>query len=209
MPLRNRVTPFGEIVALPARGTFMGNRGGAIHDDKRNIVRQYASRRWICCLLEFRGHRRIVMSPDRYTELFFLDEAVALAAGHRPCAECRRERFTAFRESWALSVGVQPGTFLYADALDLELHRARIDRAKKKVTWSSSLDSLPSGCFVEIGGSAYLVLGGELLQWSPNGYVEKHRRSDDPDVSVLTPEPIVRCLRHGYRPELHYSALTL
>src|ERR1700686_4131497 len=100
MPLQNRVEPGGAIVRSAARGTFMGNRGGALHNQKREIVRPYASRRWITCLLEFRGRRRSVMSPGRYTELFFLDEAVALAAGHRPCAECRRERFNAFRNAW-------------------------------------------------------------------------------------------------------------
>jgi hypothetical protein len=100
MPLQNRVSPRGEIIVSPARGTFMGNRGGVLHNERRQIVRPYASRRWITCLLEFKGRRRTVMSPGRYTELFFLDEAVALAAGHRPCAECRRDRFNAFRDAW-------------------------------------------------------------------------------------------------------------
>src|ERR1035438_2779229 len=124
MPLQNRVAPSGEIFAS-ARGTFMGNRGGAIHNDGRQIVRQYASRRWITCLLEFKGRRRTVMSPNRYTELFFLDEAVALAAGHRPCAECRRARFNAFKQAWG-------GTSPLADEMDVELHRARIDHRKGK-----------------------------------------------------------------------------
>src|SRR5215467_3109984 len=132
MPLRNRVTPRGEILAFEPRGTFMGNRGGSLHNEKREIVRQYASRRWITCLLEFKGRHRVVMSPKRYTELFFLDEAVALAAGHRPCAECRRERFNAFKAAWRPE---QVGNFRYADDIDRGLHRARIDEAKEKVTY--------------------------------------------------------------------------
>jgi hypothetical protein len=198
MPLQNRVTPRGEILALTARGTFMGNRGGALHNDRREIVRDYASRRWITCVLEFRGRWRAVMSPRRYTELFFLDEAVALAAGHRPCAECRRERFNAFKEAW--------GNFPYADEIDLELHRARIDRGHGKVTHRAPLSSLPDGCFVQMADSSYLVWGKMLFRWSPEGYLDKVHRSAELTVEVLTPEPIVRCLRSGYKPEIHNSA---
>jgi len=208
MPLQNRVTPSGEILVSAARGTFMGNRGGALHNDQREIVRQYASRRWITCLLEFKGRRRTVMSPGRYTELFFLDEAVALAAGHRPCAECRRERFNAFKEAWIRSLGRRGGNFLYADAIDMELHRTRMDRRKGKITYHAPLNSLPDGCFVQIAGSSYLVWGDTLLLWSPEGYLERHHRSNE-TVTILTPEPVVRCLRHGYRPAIHQSALAL
>ena len=209
MPLQNRVTPSGEILVSAARGTFMGNRGGALHNDQREIVRQYASRRWITCLLEFKGRRRTVMSPGRYTELFFLDEAVALAAGHRPCAECRRERFNAFKEAWIRSLGRRGGNFLYADAIDMELHRTRMDRRKGKITYHAPLNSLPDGCFVQIAGSSYLVWGDALFLWSPDGYLEKRHRSDDLIASVLTPEPVVRCLRQGFRPEIHNSSLAL
>src|SRR5258708_21232625 len=123
MPFQNRVDPCGAFFSSPARGTFMGNRGGALHNEKREIVRLYASRRWITCLLEFRGRRRSVMSPGRYTELFFLDEAVALAAGHRPCAECRRERFNAFRDAWSRSQDTCGESPPRADNIDAELHR--------------------------------------------------------------------------------------
>jgi hypothetical protein len=206
MPLQNRVDPSGLILVSPARGTFMGNRGGALHNQDREIVRQYANRRWIACVLEFRGRHRVVMSPGRYTELFFLDEAVALAAGHRPCAECRRERFNAFKAAWTRS-GDQPDVL--ADEIDKELHPARIDRRKGKITYQSSLNSLPDGCFVQIDGSSFLVYGGALLLWSPAAYVEKRPRPSDLIVQVLTPEPIVRCIRQGYRPEIHKSALPL
>jgi len=204
MPLQNRVTPWGEIVATPARGTFMGNRGGALHNHEREIVRQYASRRWITCVLEFRGRRRVVMSPNRYTELFFLDEAVALAAGHRPCAECRRVRFNALKQAWPGA-----GNFLFADAIDRELHQARIGPRKAKITYSAPLNSLPDGCFVQIDGAAYLVWGDALFQWSPFGYFAKHPRGNLESVEVLTPEPLVRCLGNGYTPEIHPTARAL
>lgn len=207
MPLQNRVDPCGNIFACTARGTFMGNRGGALHNEKREIIRQYASRRWITCLLEFKGRRRSVMSPGRYTELFFLDEAVALAAGHRPCAECRRNRFSAFREAWMRSGDARvPGDCL-ADRIDTELHRTRIDAQKRKITYQASLSSLPDGCFVQIEGSTYLVWDRTLVLWSPEGYVNKLYEPHDLTVTVLTPGPIVRCIREGYRPEIHSSAL--
>jgi hypothetical protein len=197
--LRNRVSPTGEIFVTPARGTFMGNRGGVIHNDRKEIVRPYASRRWIACFLEFKGRHRVVMSPNRYTELFFLDEAVALAAGHRPCAECRRERFNAFRKAWSPNP-------ITADAMDLELHPARIDSRKAKVTYRAPLASLPDGCFIEHDGASYLVWGNALIEWSPGSYGSKRSRPADLTPSILTPEPIVRCLLNGYKPEIHPSA---
>src|SRR5271165_1152863 len=106
MPRQNRVTPFGEIVAVPERGTFMGNRGN-LHNAEGHIKRTWQVKRWLVCLLEFKGRKRTVMRPGFYTELFFLDEATALAAGHRPCAECRRERYNDFRKAWQSS---HPGT---------------------------------------------------------------------------------------------------
>jgi hypothetical protein len=213
MPLQNRVSPAGEIFADPARGAFMGNRGGAIHDGERRIVRAYASRRWITCVLEFKGRRRTIMAPGRYTELFFLDEAVSLAAGHRPCAECRRDRFNAFKEAWIRSGNRREGGFLYADRIDEELHRARIDgqnaREKAKVIHSAALNSLPDGCFVRIAGADYLVWADALFRWSPGRYIEKRERPDNLTVTVLTPGPIVPCLSRGYMPEIHFSARNL
>src|SRR5579863_5757723 len=157
MPLQNRVSPWGEIFASTARGTFMGNRGGQLYDEERKIVRQYSTRRWITCVLEFKGRRRVVMSPGRYTELFFLDEAVALAAGHRPCAECRRRRFNEFKEAWCRAENRRPGEFLYADEMDEQLHPARIGKHRRKVTYDAPLRSMPDGCFVRIAGASYLV----------------------------------------------------
>lgn len=209
MPLQNRVDPHGMIFASVARGTFMGNRGGALHNREREVVRQYAGRRWITCLLEFKGRRRPVMSPGQYTELFFLDEAVALAAGHRPCAECRRDRFNAFRDAWIQSAQPRERNSLLVDEIDHELHRARMDNRKEKVVYQAALSSLPDGCFVQIEDSSYLVWGDTLLLWSPEGYLKKASRPRDQTVTILTPEPIVRCLRQGYRPEIHKSSLAL
>ena len=210
MPLQNRVDPCGAIFSWAARGTLMGNRGGALHNQEREIVRQYASRRWITCLLEFKGRRRSVMSPGRYTELFFLDEAVALAAGHRPCAECRRERFNAFKDAWNRSGDSREGKKApLADEIDAELHGTRIDRRKGKISYDASLNSLPDGCFVQLEGSSYLVWGDTLLLWSPAGYEKKCERPNDLTVTILTPEPVVRCIRQGYRPEVHKSSLAL
>ena len=185
----------------------MGNRGGAIHNAERRIVRQYASRRWIACVLEFRGRRRTVMSPGRYTELFFLDEAVALAAGHRPCAECRRQRFNDFKEAWLRSDNPREGDWLLADTMDAALHPARIDRQRMKVTYPAPIDSLPDGSFVRIEDASWLVFEDALFRWSPAGYVESRPRVRDSMVSVLTPKPVVRCLAAGYSPEIHSSAL--
>jgi hypothetical protein len=203
MPLQNRVDPWGVINASPHRGTMMGNRGGALHNDRRIIVRQFKSRQWIACLLEFRGRRRTVMSPGLYTELFFLDEATAFAAGHRPCAECRRQSFNAFRKSWPAAVPPS------APEIDRELHPARIDRQGNKITWAAPLDSLPDGVFIEIDRSSCLVSGEALLEWSPAGYTQKHPRPQAVTARVLTPEPIVHCFRRGYKPAIHPSSLAL
>ncbi len=181
---------------------MMGNRGGVLHNGDREIVRNYKSRRWITCLLEFKGWHRIVMSERRYTELFFLDEAVAFAAGHRPCAECRRERFNAFKEAWRRAKKLEALPF--ADEMDLELHRTRIEK-RQKVTHEAAASLLPDGCFVEIDGSAWLVSGGELLLWTPEAYTTRIARPNDLTVTVLTPAPVVECFRHGYKPEINFQ----
>ena len=205
MPLQNRVDPFGNLICISARGTMMGNRGGALHNLQREIVRDYKSRRWITCVLEFRGRRRVVMSPNRYTELFFLDEATAFSAGHRPCAECRRERFNAFRSAWQRVHRLDRAPS--ADEMDLELHRQRLE-GKRKATYAAELASLPDGCFVERGGNAFLVWGDRLLRWSPSGYTSQAARGKG-RITVLTPKSIVECFRQGYRPEFHETGAQL
>ncbi|HLK50500.1 MAG TPA: hypothetical protein VKT49_20310 [Bryobacteraceae bacterium] len=204
MPLQNRVDPFGTLFRTPARGTFMGNRGGALHNGNREIVRPYLSRRWITCVLEFKGRHRTVMAPNRYTELFFLDEAVAFAAGHRPCAECRREKFNEFKAAWRRWKGMAPEAPLSADEMDLELHPARTERGRK-VIYEARLDSLPDGCFVEMEQTPWLVRGDGLFLWTPEGYRQKRARPRRLAVKVLTPRPMVECFRRGYEPEIHGS----
>jgi hypothetical protein len=202
MPLENRVDPYGRIFRSTARGTFMGNRGGQLHNAQREIVRHHASRRWITCLLEFKGRHRTVMSAGHYTELFFLDEAVAFAAGHRPCAECRRDRFNAFQEVWKRA-GHSSSS---ADEIDRVLHEHRLDARKQKLTYESPLNLLPNGCFVEADRHCYLVWNGALQLWSPEGYVSKRHSPIDRLLTVVTPKPIVDCFRYGYRPEIHVSS---
>jgi hypothetical protein len=202
MPLQNRVNPYGTIFRSPARGTFMGNRG-ALHNEKREIVRHFKGQRWITCCLEFRGRRRSVMSPGRYTELFFLDEAVAFAAGHRPCAECRRERFLAFQHAWKRRDGEHSNRPAAALEIDAELHRSRIDSHGRKVTYEAKLNSLPNGCFVQTDGSAFLIWNDALLLWTPERYARKDRRPTGLTVTVLTPQPIVQCFARGYEPRVH------
>jgi hypothetical protein len=200
MPLQNRVTPFGDVVALSGRGLMMGNRG-VLHDERRRIVRQSAVKRWIACVLEFGGRRRAVMTPRRYTELFFLDEAAAFAAGHRPCAECRREDYRRFQSAWKKSVG----GVVDADAMDAVLHAQRLD-GKKKRTYRAELASLPDGTYVVWNGDPHLVWGSDLFQWSDSGYTKRVCRPARHEIEVLTPRAIVEVFAAGYRPTIHPSA---
>jgi len=209
MPLQNRVNPNGAIFATSARGTFMGNRGRALHNDSREIVRLFEGQRWIICLLDFKGRRRQVMSPGLYTELFFLDEAVALAAGHRPCAECRRERFKALWTAGRSRLAWTEQALFSLLRSNRELHHARIGSRREKITYQAPLEALPDGSFVQIGDGSHLVWERALLRWSAEGYVRKEPQQSGLTVTVLTPEPTVRCLRSGYRPEIHKSALAL
>lgn len=204
MPLQNRVTPLGEIVALPERGLMMGNRG-ILHDDNRRIVRPWQVRRWIACVTEFRGRHREVMRPHSYTELFFLDEATAFAAGHRPCRECRYadyQRFTAAWEAWA-------GERLGADAMDDILHADRVEgrgRTRRKRTYHERIHALPDGVFVRLNDAAWLLWQGSLHAWSPGGYTARRRPPATGNVEVLTPRAIVEVFRAGYRPLVHPGA---
>jgi hypothetical protein len=208
MPRQNRVTPFGEVVAVPGRGTMMGNRG-RLHDALGRIQRPWQVRRWLICRLEFRGRHRHVMTPDRYTELFVLDEATALAAGHRPCFECRRGRVLAVRDAWAVGNGRGPSETITADLMDARLHAERVGPGRTKAVFRASIDDLPDGVFVTPGGDpgvAHLVLGDELLAWSPNGYTGRRLRPHGESVMVLTPGSTLAAIRAGYEPEVHRSA---
>jgi hypothetical protein len=201
MPLTNRVTPFGEIVAVSARGTLMGNRG-ILHDAQRRVVRDWQVRRWIACRLEFRGRHRAVMQPGHYTELFFLDEAVALADGHRPCAECRFADYRAFWTAWRSVYPHQPAS---ADAMDRVLQAERRTRPFNKRTYVAEIDSLPDGAYIAIDGAAWLVRGHALYRWSAGGYTERTGRPARGQVTVLTPPSIVAVLHAGYMSGMHSS----
>ncbi|MEZ5775938.1 MAG: hypothetical protein R3D33_14915 [Hyphomicrobiaceae bacterium] len=205
MTLQNRVTPFGEILALPQRGTMMGNRGGRIHDaDRRLGRRRWASKAWICCLLAFKGRREVVMAPGHYTQLFFLDEATALAAGHRPCALCRRPDFNRFMDLIGDVLGANRRP-LVAEA-DAILHRERVGSDGGKRLARASARDLPPGSFVSLlDGSPCLVTGEGLRPWSAGGYLASLPMPDG-EVDLLTPPTIVEVLRRGYRPGIHASA---
>jgi hypothetical protein len=206
-PRQNRVTPFGDLIAVSARGTLMGNRG-RLHDPTGRVVRRVANgyRAWVTCLPEFRGRRRPVMAPDRYTELFFLDEATALAAGHRPCGECRREDFRRFRTAWLRG---NPDRALEPDALiaaiDRELHRDRLGDDGRARVHRASHASLPNGVFVAGPGptEALLVWRGALVPWSPEGYGRPRPWPDASDAVVLTPRSTVAAIAAGYAPSVH------
>jgi len=201
-PLRNRVTPAGELIATVHRGTMYGNRG-VLHNDDLTLVRRYQVRRWLVCVLEFRGRRRPVLRPGRYTELFFLDEAVALAAGHRPCAECRRPAYQSFLTAWteALALPARPA----ADDIDRVLHQQRRLAGGARVTYPAPLRELPDGVFIVSDGEAWLVNDGGLRRWTPAGYTDRIDPFDGP-AAVLTPRATVAAIRAGYHPLLHPSA---
>jgi hypothetical protein len=190
VPLPNRVTPLGELIATPARGLVYGNRG-CLHDASGRIRRHHNGRRWIACRLRFRGwHRSPLLQPGRFTELFFLDEATAFAAGHRPCALCRREDYNRF-----MAIVGEPG----ADAVDARLHAERFSHHRG--------DDLPDGAFVLREDAPWLVLGDELLRWTPAGYADRRPRPNGA-ATVITPPTLLAVLRSGWSgavPLLHGS----
>ena len=210
MPLQNRVTPRGDLVAVAARGLLMGNRG-RLHDAARGIVRRQVRsyRAWVTCLLVFRGRRRRVMTPGRYTELFFLDEATALAAGHRPCGECRRADHRRFKAAWLAGNperGLAPGVPI--GAIDRELHRDRLTPEGLQRTFAADLACLPDGVFVDHRAHPppMLIWAGALWPWTPAGYGDPEATPAAGAVTVLTPRSTVRALAAGYTPSVHGSA---
>lgn len=199
MAERNRVTPFGEIVAIEQRGLFMGNRG-SIHRG-RTIVRSWQVRRWITCALEHEGWLAPEWEPGRWTPLFFFDEAVALAAGHRPCALCRRPDFNAWLDAWASAFGDRPTV----DVMDRLMHDERLDGKTQRrhlMPWSQ----LPAGAFVVLDDVPALVLGDRSVPWSAAGYGSPIDRPSRGEATVLTPPSTIAVLSHGYRPVIHPTA---
>lgn len=199
MPRQNRVDPFGKLIATRARGALMGNRG-CLHDAAGKIVRRWTTKAWIACVLAFKGRNRTIMAPGRYTELFFLDEATALSAGHRPCAECRREDYKRFKAAWIAG----NDQYLFGpDAaignIDAVIHHDRAERP-----FEADLTKLPDGVFIAEGEAAWLLRNDKMLRWSPEGYREARPR---PAAGfVITPRSVVAALGAGYAAQVHASA---
>jgi hypothetical protein len=206
MALQNRVTPLGDLIASPARGLVYGNRG-CLHDESGRIRRRYATKRWIACRLEFKGWQRgPLLQPGLFTELFFLDEATAFAAGHRPCALCRREDYLRFSAIWRR---LHPGQ-VGADMMDAQLHLERVDtETRDHRLHEARLGDLPDGAFVLGETGPQLVLGRRLLEWTPAGYTAPRRRDDGAHVQLITPPSLVAVLETDWRgavPLLHPTA---
>lgn len=203
MPLQNRVTPTGEIIATSHRGLFTGNRG-IIHDPatKSLLKKRWSTPMWLTCVLAFRGRRREVMAGRSWTELFFLDEATALAAGHRPCFFCRRDDAKRFRAAWEQGNRVSS---MRASDIDRVLHGERLDDGKKRLhPLPMPLAELPDGAMVQQGTESHLIAQGRAFKWTPGGYLASALAGDD--VMLLTPPSTLRALIGGYRPVLHPSA---
>ena len=203
MPLQNRVTPTGEIIGTPHRGMFTGNRG-IIHDPatKTLLKKRWSTPAWLTCTCEFRGRRREVMATQSWTELFFLDEATALAAGHRPCFYCRRDDANRFRAAWEKGNRVHDARMHDIDAV---LHHERLDHGQKRLhALLMPLDQLPVGAMVSQGEESFLVTQGRVLLWSPAGYTEVEPQPGE--AKLLTPPSTLRALHAGYRPALHATA---
>ena len=203
MPLQNRVLPSGDIVAIPARGTFTGNRGIIHRKDQTLGTSRWTHHAWICCTLDWQGRKRPVMSGRNWTELFFLDEAVALAAGHRPCAYCRRTDYNRFVQAWTAAFGERPR----APQMDRVLHDARIENGTRQQQVSQcALHSLPTGTIINWDGGAHLIADQHLHPYTPQGYGPARTLPPDQIVTVLTPQPSVRVLQAGYTPTCHPTA---
>jgi hypothetical protein len=202
MPLQNRVTPTGDVIATPQRGLFTGNRG-IIHDPatKTLLKKRWSSPAWITCVCEFRGWRRKVMGTHSWTELFFLDEATALAAGHRPCFFCRRDDANRFRAAWEKGNGVKD---IRAKEIDAVLHGERLERGTKRLhPLPMPMADLPDGAMVLAGEESFLIVQGWALQWSMAGYQRPEVAIHD--AMLLTPPSTLRALGAGYRAVLHPS----
>jgi hypothetical protein len=202
--LQNRVDPLGNFIKTTARGVWMGNRG-VIHNEQKEITHPFKHKAWITCVLDFKGRHRMVMTPNRWTELFFLDEATAFAAGHRPCFECRREDAKKFKASW---IEGNPGyNFTMSTSInriDEIIHRERIDDQKKKVLHQRHSSSLPEGTFILLNQDPYVTINGQLVRWTPFGYEERCDIPTKTSLDVITPVSIVNAFLVGYKPQVGY-----
>jgi hypothetical protein len=210
MPLQNRVNPFSRLFATPERGAWTGNRG-VIHNAEKKIVRNHAIKAWICCVLDYKDFRRQVMSPNRWTELFFLDEATAFAAGHRPCGFCRHPDFKRFKNLWLLANGDRCGLAIGSkmEAIDAVIHQERLDSDGLQQTFKATLSDLPDGTFISFGDltQAYLWHRNQLFAWSFVGYTKVLSFDNQQVVTVLTPQSYIAVFKAGYVPQVHFSAV--
>lgn len=206
MTLQNRVDPWGKLNAVAARGAWLGNRG-ILHDGHKRIIAPWRHKSWIVCELKFKDRKREVFSAGSYSELFFLDEATALSAGHRPCAECRRARYNEFKAFWCrVNLELAASAFIPVSRIDKQLHIERAARGGGKITFRTEFEHVPEGAFVEIDEAAFLIWRGGLHRWSPHGYIRAtHAPSPSDGVTVLTPPSIVRLYQHGFKPQVHAS----
>jgi len=210
MPLQNRVTPNGDLIAISARGTLMGNRG-RLHTPEKKIVRPWQLKAWITCLLEFKNYHREIMSANTWTELFFLDEITAFAAGHRPCAFCRRQDFKRFKELW-MAANPNLVTEQSIKFVDEVLHKERVSKNGTKLLYEALLKNLPSGTMFMLPKIAnqYFALGkNKVFKWTPQGYESNSTISGETYVRVLTPRSVVHTYIQGYEPKLHESSFIL
>jgi hypothetical protein len=210
MPRRNRIDPWGDLHAVAPRGLFTGNRGCVV-DDHEKVVRHHGSSLWIICLTRFRDWKFPLARPRRWTPLFFLDEAVALAAGHRPCATCRGAEYAAYRDAVTRAVGSPVPLLAWQlnDRLHAERHRPGrgLDRARDRILWTAKYAELPDGTIVAASdGGAQLIAGDRLLRFSFEGWGHATARPATGDAQVLTPPTSVSALQQGYQPLLHPSA---
>ncbi len=209
MPLQNRISPFSTITATPEHGTWTGNRG-VIHNADKEIVRNHAVKYWITCELKYKNFQRKVMTPNRWTELFFLDEATAFAAGHRPCGFCRNSDFKRFKNLWLLANGEQYGLEkdVKIDVIDALIHQERLNADGLQKTFKVILSTLPDGTFVSFNedSKAYLWHQQNLYEWSFGGYTKILKFEQNQEVNVLTPFSYVETFRAGYLPQIHFSA---
>jgi hypothetical protein len=208
MPLQNRISPFSTLTATPERGAWTGNRG-VIHNAEKEIIRNHAVKYWITCVLEYKNFQRKVMTPNRWTELFFLDEATAFSAGHRPCGFCRNADFKRFKSLWLLANGERYGLAgnVKMDVIDQLIHLERLDEKGTQKTFKANLSTLPDGTFVSLHNpaEAYLWVQQNLYEWSFSGYKKVLTSEKNQEVNVLTPLSYVEVFRAGYLPQIHVS----
>lgn len=200
--LQNRVDPQGNIIKTSARGAWLGNRG-QLHGDTKTILRPFKLKAWLICVLEFKDRHRQVMAPNLYTELFFLDEATAFAAGHRPCFECRRDDANQFKTAW-LKGNPEYGFDhkVHIEKIDEVIHEERIDKNGHKVTFEASIENLPDGVFIQIDSELYLLANEMIWHWTAFDYEQGAPISELGKVTVLTPRSVVNAFRSGYRPQM-------